>query len=276
MAVSDQELRRQIAEMREGLRAIHAAERRGKWARVLGLLGGIGLVLFFVLRFINLGQSVFTSGQISEVASARVKSLNLQSWPGRIIEEAGPACAKEAGKVLDDTNFGDTAKQELQVLISDLQPVVVDQFARIRPRLAKAIEEESALATEELRNRITETLRTRMGATLKKHKAEIEQRLKLTPDQGNEVMLNLINANNTAMRQIVEKRWGQNTENLHLISEYVSRLPDPPRMSDEDMMSEATRVLIALAKYKLPDYILDVEDRKHTIPDYNYEEDNAR
>lgn len=276
MPVSDQELGRQISEMREALQSIHASERRGKWARVLGLLGGICLVLFFVLRFISMGQSVFTSGQISEVATARVKQLNLQSWPGKIIQEAGPTCAKEAAKVLDDTDFGDTAKQELQALISDLQPVVVDQFARVRPRLAKAIEEESALAGEELRDRITETLRGRMATTLKKHKSDIEQRLKLTPDQGNEVMLNLINANNAAMRSIVEKRWGRNTEDLHLISEYVSRLPDPPRMSDEDMMSEATRVLIALAKYKMPDYVLDVEDRKHSIPDYNHEEDNAR
>ncbi|MBI3099510.1 MAG: hypothetical protein HYY93_14970 [Planctomycetes bacterium] len=260
-------MRRQIVEMREALQSIRTSERRGKWARVLGLMGGICIVLFFVLQFIRLGQSVWQSDEIGELAKARVKQLNLQTWPKTILEEAGPTCVKETGRVLEDTEVLTTAKQELQILITDLKPILIDSFTRIQPRLSQDIENEKEKTAEELRDRITDVLRSRMRATLEKHRGEIEQRLGLSRAQGDEVLLNLINASNTAMRSIVERRWGRNTQDLHEISEYLARFPNPPRLSEDEMITEATRVLIALARHKLPDYDPEVEDRKNRLPD---------
>jgi len=214
MSASEQEVRSQIAEMREALQSARASARTGKIIGVLGVLVGLAIVAIYVVLFIGLGKSVVKSDELPRVLRARVERLQLDRAVSQIIEEAAPAYLAEARTLVEDLELPKLASEELQLMMKDLEPVLRQELERVRPQLQIVLENQREQTLNAVEGMLQQKLNARLQTIISRQGQRISEEQGLDEATLQMVATNLVDASGEAFRGMIEKRKGNLQEEL--------------------------------------------------------------
>ncbi len=256
MSVSEQEAKQQIAQMRHALVSMKASARRASYVRIIGVIIGFGIVGIYVYLFISLGAAVAGSNRFRPLVEERLKTLDVQRKAVQVVEKAVPIYLEEGKKMLSTMDLSPVQK-EAMALAEDLRPVMLAEMDRVWPKLQDALIVEGNQAAQQLETNLQTVLDTRLQAIVNKHSTQIQSETGLSEAQTAQVMTNIVDAGQQAVLSMVEKRWGENQKVLEAIAALVDKLPALPPMPESELLEHMRDTLIALVKYKLPDYDLE-------------------
>ncbi len=254
MSVSDQEVRSEVAEARESLQMVRASLRTGMVIRFVGLVAGIIIVVIYVYSFMNLADQIARSGRIEQEVKERVELLNVRQGVRQIIREAGPLYMEEIQQVLSEMGFREMLSTQLEAAYEDLRPILLEEFSRVRPRLADALRGQLQRTAAQLEVELQEMVEARMAQIIRDRQASLAAEADVSEEDVEKFLVNMIDANQQALMNVIDRRWAGNEEDLYEIRDMVAQLPDLPAMDDQALLDHTVRVLVALLKYKLPDY----------------------
>ncbi len=259
MSVSEQQVQGRIAEARESLRSIRASLRTGTVVRLLGLVVGLIIVGIYVSAFLGLGKRVLESGQMREQLQRRwdmirtQESLNAEGLE-QVLRQVGPVYAKEARAALKELDITSKLREQAQLAFEDIRPVLLKQFERVRPRVTSALEAEMDTTLEQIDTRLTNFLEDRLAQMIREQETSVRRTADVTEQEVAEILANVITANQEALKNVVEKRWRKDKQELYRMRELVAQFPPLPEMSEDEMLQQTFLVLMGLLKHKLPAY----------------------
>ena len=266
MSVSEQEAKQQIAQMRQSLESMRVSARRGNYVRIVGLIVGFAIVAIYVWLFYSLAMAVKNSEEFPGLIKSRLEVLQPQKVLAKAAEKALPVLWEESQKMATDMDLWSTIQPELTALVQDLQPLVTQEINRVLPQVQTAVVREGNIAAQQLRSDLQGLLDARVQALIRRHQTQITQQTGLTEDKVEQILVNIIDANQEALLNVVRKRWGDNTEQLAHIANLVDELPALPPLSEDELVKHTIYTLVALLKYKLPDYDLAAQIGTVTAP----------
>jgi len=259
MSVTEQEVKGHIAEMRESLQTIRSSLRTGTVVRLLGLVVGLVIVAFYVLSFWNLGKNLLQSGELQAEVKKRVEQVPVQRIISTALEQAGPAYLQEAQNLLSDLELEQVAVEQLQLAMAELHPVLMAELERVRPKLVSALKTRTEGALTRFESEMRALLEERLENMIRDNQNLIAEGTDLTEEEVQDILINVIEANQEALMAVVQRRWERNEAVVHDIGELVLEFPELPEMTEEELLAETRDVLVALLKHKLPDYEFEPE-----------------
>jgi 5-bromo-4-chloroindolyl phosphate hydrolysis protein len=266
MSVSEQEAKQQIAQMRLALESMKASARRASYVKFFGVIIGFAIVGVYVYLFISLGAALAHSTKWVDVIKGRPEVQNLQEVVKKTATSVVPVYLKEGQKMVQSMNLQEPLMQEGSAFLKDIGPFAQDELQRELPKLQSAVIVEANQAANELEVDLQGMLQKRLEAMIQKHSAQIETETGLTEVKAAEILDSITTAAQTAILNVIQKRWGANQKKLAEIADLVDQLPALPPMSEADLLDHMRGTLIALVKIKLPDYDLEAETGKMLIP----------
>ena len=260
MSTSEQELKGQIAGMREALRSARASARTGKIVGILGVLVGLCVVALYVLAFLNLGKRVAESKELPRIVLQRVEQLRLQDILVEVAEEAAPVYLAEARELLEDMELPKVAQEELRLMLKDVEPVVRAELERVAPELRHMLMAQKDRTLKELQRRVERKLGDRLTTIVGRQEQRLDT-LGLDEQKLAMIVTNLQDAALGALRKVVERRMGNVEEEMQRILKIVAEIPPLPQAAlatRESVANEMVLVLLALLKENLPEYDVDL------------------
>jgi hypothetical protein len=257
MSVSEQEVKSQIAEMREGLQSARASARTGRIVGILGVLVGLGIVAIYVALFISLGKSVVESKEIPSIVQSRFERLQLDSVISQVIQQAGPAYVKESQELLKDLDLQKVASEQLQALMEDLRPTLEREMERVRPRVEKMLLAQRDKTVAEVESMLEQKLVGRLREIVGQQGSRIATESGLDEETLQQMVANLQEASVLAFKDMLVKRQGDLDDELRRMQKLLEEVPELEDASERDIQKELGLVLIALLKHNLPDYIFE-------------------
>ena len=260
MSTSEQELKGQIAGMREALRSARASARTGKIVGILGVLVGLCVVALYVLAFLNLGKRVAESKELPRIVLQRVEQLRLQDILVEVAEEAAPVYLEEARELLKDMELPKVAQEELRLMLKDVEPVVRAELERVAPELRHMLMAQKDRTLKELQRRVERKLGDRLTTIVGRQEQRLDT-LGLDEQKLAMIVTNLQDAALGALRKVVERRMGNVEEEMQRILKIVAEIPPLPQAAlatRESVANEMVLVLLALLKENLPEYDVDL------------------
>ena len=253
MSTSEQELKGQIAGMREALQSARASARAGRIVGILGVVVGLCVVLCYVVAFINMGKEVAQPDKFLPIIRERVEMLQLEHTLTKVAREAAPVYVAEGRKLLEDMDLPEVLKREFELARADIEPVARKELERVAPQLEKMLTTQKEKTLTEMQSRLEKKLGDRLSSTVRRQ----ETRLKvggLNQESLALLVTNLQDACLNALRTVVEKRMGNVRGEMDKIVKEVAQLPPLPASSREAVLHEMVLVLVALLRENLPAY----------------------
>lgn len=254
MSTTEQEVHGQIAEMRESLQTIRTSLRRGTLVRFLGLLVGLLIVAFFIWSFWTMGRDLVATGELQTEFTRQIEQIPVQRIASVSIEQAGPVYLEEVQALLAELGLEEALAEELDLAMMELEPVLSRELERIRPRLTTALQARGEALLVNLESELKDMLMGRLEGIVRRQQHLITDEVDLTPEQVEEILLNVIEANQDALLTVVERRWHRIEGDVFRIGELALEFPELPTMTEAQILAELRDVLMALIKYRLPDY----------------------
>ena len=264
MSVSEQDVRRQIAEMQEAIESAQASRRTGTIVRAIGVVVGFIIVILFVwLGVYNPFQRVAEQPEeLREAFRVRLATIDAQEKLQRISQELTPVYMPMVAQAATDVGLADAAREQARMLWTDLQPELNERLPQIRSGLRVAVEDEMRSAVNELQRRVDRLLQRRLASAIRAQEARIRGEVDLDEQEVEALLTRIVEANRQALLNMVERRWSRSQAALTDIQNMVDELPKLPPMSEQELLDHTVRTLVALLKHKLPDYDLQAQLRE--------------
>jgi len=258
MAVSEQELRTTIAQMREQLRSTAASRRLARVIGILGVVVGLCIVALIVGSvFAQFRKISANPEELRAAATEQIRNLQLERKASDVAKELMPVVQKEALALVKELDLPKVAADELKIMLRDLEPVARRELERVTPRLRDLVEAESARLQEDLRATLEGKLADRFSESIRRHEQRLET-LDLTEEKLAQIIENLQMASAYALQDILEPRLKGVVEELKKAGTLILELPPlPEEKSEEQLLVEIRDVLVALLKERLPGYEID-------------------
>ncbi len=258
MAVSEQELRSTVAQMREQLRSAAASRRRARVVGILGVVVGLCIVAFIVGSLFSLAGGLRENPEeLRAAATSRIQNLQLERKASDVAKRLMPVIQKEALALVKELELPKVAMDELKIMLRDLEPVARRELERVTPRLRQVVEAESTRLQEDLRQALEGKLADRFSESIRRHEQRLET-LDLTEEKLAQIIENLQMASAYALQDILEPRLKGVVEEIKKVGNLVLDLPPlPEERSEEQLLIEIKDVLLALLKERLPGYEMD-------------------
>lgn len=257
MSVTEQEAKGHIAEMRESLQTIRASLRTGTMVRLIGLVVGLLIVGFYVISFLGMGRELAQSGELQAELRRRVEQVPVQRIISTALEQAGPAYMQETQALLTDLQLEQAAVEQMQLAMEDLRPVLMGELDRVRPELAAILKSRAEGALSRFESELRTLLEERLENMIRRQQGVIAEGTDLTEEDVQNILINVIEANQEALMAVVNRRWQRDEAVVHDIGQMMLEFPELPRMTEEELLEETRDVLLALLKRRLPDYQFD-------------------
>ncbi|MFO7959299.1 MAG: hypothetical protein R6X33_19625 [Candidatus Brocadiia bacterium] len=257
MSVTEQEAKGHIAEMRESLQTIRASLRTGTVVRLVGLVVGLLIVGFYVYSFLGMGRELAESGELQAELRRRVEEVPVQRIISTALEQAGPAYMQETQALLKELQIEQAAVEQMQLAMEDLRPVLMEELDRVRPELAAILKSRAEGALSRFESELRTLLEERLENMIRRQQSVIAEGTDLTEEEVQNILINVIEANQEALMAVVNRRWQRDEAVVHDIGQMMLEFPELPRMTEEELLEETRDVLLALLKRRLPDYQFD-------------------
>ena len=107
---TEQQVKAQVAEMRQALESARASARTGGVVRVLGVIVGLVIVGIYVWVFLSLIQSVVKSKEMETALTTRLEGLQrdaglTQDGVQRVLKAVQPTLVDEAKRAIKDAGL---------------------------------------------------------------------------------------------------------------------------------------------------------------------------
>jgi len=182
-----------------------------------------------------------------------------------VVKQALPKYTDAGRAMLQKMDLTPVEKEGV-ALVSDLRPVLMSEMDRVWPELQEALIVEGNNGAKQLETNLQTVLDKRLNAIVQRHTQQVQTQTGLTQAQAAQVMTNITEAGKQAMLSMLDKRWGENEKKLEAISALVDQLPPLPPMTEAELLNHLRDTLIALVKYKLPDYDLEAAGWQNLAP----------
>jgi len=133
------------------------------------------------------------------------------------------------------------------------------ELERVRPKLVSALKTRTEGALTRFESEMRALLEERLENMIRDNQNLIAEGTDLTAEEVQDILINVIEANQEALMAVVQRRWERNEAVVHDIGELVLEFPELPEMTEEELLAETRDVLVALLKHKLPDYEFEPE-----------------
>jgi hypothetical protein len=253
MSASEQEIKSQVAEMRQALRSARTSMRAGRLVGIFGVLAGLCIVGLFVYLFISLGMRAADRKAIEPILRRHVEALQIRSSLEQIVRDVGPVYLDEAGKMLKGMDLQGVAVTQAQEFMKDMEPVLREQLERVRPRLEGLIEAQRTRTMADLEDLLRNKLTGRLTQLVGEQGARLGTETKLDEDTLTKIIQNMLDASTGALQKSVTSRWGDMEGEMKKIGNLVLDLPALPEQNQEQLLVQIRDVLLNLVKYQLPD-----------------------
>jgi DNA uptake protein ComE-like DNA-binding protein len=262
MAVSEQEVKNQIAEMRAALDEIHASARIGSVVRILGVL--VGLAIVFCLLYTSYYRRIkpllkpeawrpVVEKRVSNIKSQMQLEKNLPT----LMREVGEAYLTEGRKLVESLDLPKVASSEFETLLKELQPVIMEQFNRILPQMQTLLASEGEKALTDAQELLDHKVSERLAGMLAQQQGKLQTDLGLTEKTVEEMVKNVRGAGEAAAEALIAKRIERNRAQIDRILDLMSSIPPlPMKLTQAELIEELGRALIGRIKYALPEYEL--------------------
>jgi hypothetical protein len=182
------------------------------------------------------------------------EALRVQESLLKVLEEAGPAYWEETRELLTEMNLQEMLRPEMESAYEEIRPILLREAARVRPRLFTALEAEGQATLDQVETEMQQLLEDRLGRLIRRQESTIKQQVDLTPQQVEELLVNMVDANQQALLNVVAKRWQDSQSDFDRIRTLTTQFPELPPMSEEELLKQTALVLVALMRYQLPEY----------------------
>ncbi|MHC4591851.1 MAG: hypothetical protein ACYS8L_04040 [Planctomycetota bacterium] len=259
MSTSEQGIKSQVAEMRQALRSARASARTGKIIYLLGVVAGLAIVAIYVVLFLTIIQSVAEPQRLGQMLQERFDRIQLDEGLQTVIEVAGPEYLAGARELLEGLDLPDIASRELQTMLRDLEPVLLEQLQRVRPRLERMIEIQKDKTLQDLEGLLRASLGERLADAVGRHEADLGEGTGLDEEGLAQLVIGLQTASADGLAQVIMARRGDLENEMKKMGALLSDIPPLPPQSQEAVLEDLGRVLVALLKENLPGYEFEAE-----------------
>lgn len=254
MSTSEQELRGQIAGMREALRSARASARTGRIVGILGVVVGLCVVACYVVAFINLGKSVAQPEKFMPLLQARAKQFDAPNTLKKVFNDTYPTYVEEGRNLLKEIDLPEVARRELDAARAEVQPLVEQELRRVAPKLEEMLLTQKEQTLANLQKLIEKKLGDHLTTTVRRQEQRLGRDLNLNQESLAQMVTNLQDASIGALQKVVEKRVGNVKGELTEIAKDVGQLPALPESPRGAILDEMALVLGALIREALPEY----------------------
>ena len=254
MSTSEQELKGQIAEMREALRSARASARTGKIVGIVGVLLGLCIVAYYVLSFFRLAGEVAKPEVLAREVGKRIEQMRLGSTVKDAVAKAGPVYLKATGEMLKELGTIEALREQIEVLAEDIRPVADSEFRRVAPQIKQQLMDLRERARDDLQERLEKLVGDRLATLVGQAEGQLAESTKLDAQTFAQLIANLQDATMAGMHKVLSQRVGGVVDEINKVGEIVLRLPKLPKTERKDMLLDMRNVLVALLKEKLPAY----------------------
>ncbi len=253
MSVS--ELQDELAEARESLHTIRASSRKASLVRLLGVVVGLVIVLLYLWAYWSLALSLAQSEDLKTQFEQQFEQLQIGQNLQMVFKETGPTFREELLKLIEEMGLQETISNELNAFAEDVQPIAREQFNRVAPQLTGALQMAAQDVLAELRTELRELLEDRLTGMIREHETMIAEQAQLSEDDLRLVVSKIIEANHLALFNVLEKRWGEGKQDFEEILALIEQFPPlPDDKTEEQIVDQSVKVLLALMKEQLPTY----------------------
>jgi len=267
MSASEQEIRSQIAEMREALRSAAAGRRAARVVNSLGVLVGFCIVGFIVWQVISLVMSIAHNTDAMQAAfRTQLTALQLDRKAQQIVELAAPTYLDEGRKMLTDLNLGETVFGEAKQMVNDLVPVFRKEGERIQPQVQAMLTAQWDKFLKDVEELLQRKVADRLGAIVGQQGATLQREANIKPEDVEQILLNLQDASAVAFQAVIKKRAGNLEAEMQQFIGLLAQLPEAPETTQEAILPELRDVLLAIVKDELPDYDITLVQLKKARP----------
>jgi hypothetical protein len=256
--MTEQDVKNQIAEMRGALASVHASQRKAGIVRILGVVVGLGVVAIYVFLFFDLARGLIEepegggSPPLVSAIQGRVERLNLPKIPKALMDEAAPVFWSEIRGLLAELPWQEAVETEVRALVRDLAPIAEEQLEIASAEIEALAKTQGEDLLAELQTMLEERLSSRIGQMIRQQETRLATGTRLSEEQLGELLLNVIEANQNALKSAIDKRWGENDEEVKAIIEMLQRFPQLPEpMTALELQRELGLALLARLGHRL-------------------------
>jgi len=253
MTVGEQEIKGQVAEMRQALQEAAEARRRAGIAKLVGTLVGVTIVVIFVLLYWSLVRSIVQNpDQLRAAINTKIVPLQLGDKFRKVAVDSMPILQENLLKLWKD--FGDDPKAKKMVAAmweEDILPTMRSKVKNdVMPALRRALDDQREKFTEQLQEKLSAKVKDRIGAMAQKSQDTIQEGTDLTEAQLDEILKTLREAGESAAEKAVTSRLDTLQDEIEKLRDHREALLK--RGSKEDREdADLVQVLLRLVAHKV-------------------------
>ncbi|MCK4376053.1 MAG: hypothetical protein KAX19_12015, partial [Candidatus Brocadiae bacterium] len=183
MSTSEQEIRSEVAEMRQAIASAAVSRRRARYVSVCAVIVGLLIVLLFLNLLRGLVVDVQENPEELQAAlTQQLQMLGLERKAEQVLRDAAPAYWEETQKVLDELDLPQVASEQLQELVEELRPVLQQEIERVRPTLEVVLDAQAKETAAQLQDLLQQKLGDRFADMIGAQQDRLGEQTGLTED----------------------------------------------------------------------------------------------
>jgi len=255
MSASEQEIKSQVAEMRQALRSASAGRRAARVVNIFGVILGFCIVGFFVSRILLLGKEVISNtDKLQKAFMVHINSMQLDKKALQALKEAAPAYGDEARKLIADLKVPEKVSEQAQLMIKDLEPTFRAELERIRPRVLDMLNAQRDKTLKDLQTLLEKKVVDRVANLIGQQGEHLGTKLQITEQSVEKLLTSLRDASADAFTSMVQKRASELSTELERCIKVVAEIPPLPEAEQQVVIEDLMSVLAAYLKEELPPY----------------------
>lgn len=258
MSTSEQEIRSEVAEMRQAIVSAAVSRRRARYVSVCAVIVGLLIVLFFLNLLRGLVVDIQENPEGLQAAlTQQLETLGLERKAEQVLRAAAPAYWEETQKALDELDLPQVASEQLQELVEELRPVLEQEIERVRPTLEVVLDAQAKETAAELQDLLQQKLGDRFADMIGAQQDRLGEQTGLTEDDLRQLVETLRDASGEALLTVLERRAGDLEVEIGKMDDLLAQIPGLPEREQDAVAEDLFWVLIGLLRENLPVYVFE-------------------
>jgi hypothetical protein len=189
----------------------------------------------------------------------QVTPLELDRKAMQALQEAAPAYLEQGKKLVEDLKLDKVALKEVQALMADLEPTLLAELGRVRPRVMEMLDNQGQALLDDLERLLQKKLNSRLAGIIGQQGGRLSEESGLDEAAIERIITDLQDASISAFQAMLDKRKGTLLQEKDQFLHLLAQIEPMPETTQEKVLEELGLVLLTLLKYEIPEYKVTVE-----------------